>query len=133
MKENTHRWLLNSAVLPNFGTYLYYPPCSSLAPERHINGNPCLDCVKAAADWLHEEAWESTIRYKETAEALRILTGVHVPLSPKAIKMNVGDVALVFRLRYEEGASRIPEAQKGKLTPLDVLSSCELGFLERVE
>jgi len=107
--------LLNSAVVTNWGTWEYRPAS-----------------LEEAKRWLQEGDWHSTIRYPDTAEVIRRLTGVDVPVRNEAIKMKVGDEALVFRIKFEEGGARIAQEMKGKLDPQWIERNLEIGFLRMI-
>lgn len=109
------KYILNSAVITAYGTWEYRPAT-----------------VDEAALWLRANEWVSTVRYKETAEVIRELTGVEIPLRDEVVMMKPGDEALVFRLRFEKGAGRVAPELKGKLTPDFVKNFLEIGFLKMV-
>ncbi len=69
--------------------------------------------------------------YVETVEALRVLTGVDVPLNRKLIKMQPGDEALVFRIAFPPGAERPDPAKKGNIGVGTILIFSEFGILKR--
>lgn len=110
------RYLLNSAVVTSFGTYIY-----SEIP------------FSEAKEWITEHRWESTIGYAETAEAMSQLFGVPVPVDRKTIKMLVGDEALVFRLVFPPGSPRIDPKNKGTLGTHLLAGNYELGLLRRIK
>jgi len=107
------RYILNSAVITNWGYWLYKPIS-----------------LEEAREWLNRGPFISTIRYKETAETVYQLTGIYVPRSNVTIQMEPGDEALVFRLRFEIGAARVAQELKGKLTPEFVRKYLEIGILK---
>src|SRR3990167_8757180 len=106
------RYILNSAVLTNFGSWRYKP----------LSRNE-------AVSWLLGDTWESTIRYPETAEALSLITGIYIPIVDKTIQMHPGDEALVFRLIFPPNSRRIPQQNKGKLEINFILEHMEIGLL----
>jgi len=109
------KYILNSAVITSPGEYRY----------RLVS----LDEAKtflAGGDWL------STIGYQETADALSLITGIHVPMNRKTVTMEVGDLALVFRLVFPPGTDRLAVQSKGKEGIEFILKHCELGFLEKL-
>ena len=108
-------YLLNSAVITNPGIYSY----------KLIN-------VRKAELLLEAHPWISTIRYPETAQALSLLTGICIPTNSTIIKMEEGDLAIVFRLVFPKGHNRIPTDQKGNLSTEFVLKNHELGLLKRM-
>ena len=111
------RYLLNSAVLTDFGTYEY----TSMTPE-------------AARRWYAEgEAPTSTIGYEETAAALSQLLNAPVPVNRVTIKMEPGDEALVFRLVLPPGSPRIDPRDKGQILRHLDAGHWELGLLRRLK
>lgn len=104
------RYLLNSAVITTAGKYSY----------RLIS-------VEEAKEWLSQGDYMSTIGYPETAKALEVLTGFKCEVNRGLISMKDGDEALVFRLtkRLED------PSKKGRLTPQEVIESCEIGILRK--
>jgi len=77
------RYLLNSAVITAPGVYEY----RLVTPQE-------------AAEWIRAGGWESRIGYPQTADHIERLSGVRPPLSREASPMDVGDEALVVRLKY---------------------------------
>lgn len=77
------RYLLNSAVLTNPGTYHYR-----------------LVTAEEAADWLQKGDFISRIGYPATAKYIEELSGVRPEISREATAMQPGDEALVVRLKY---------------------------------
>lgn len=108
------KYILNSAVITNFGAYTY----------RQVS-------LTEVKDWLQPGDWVSTIGYPETATALSSLVGLPVPTNRQTIRMEMGDEALVFRLVLPPGTARIDPQDKGRLTPEFVLANCEMGILTR--
>ena len=104
------RWILNSAVITAPGTYTY----------TLIS----LDEMRA---WLDRGPYQSTIGYKETAQALAELSGRPIPVDRRMIKMAAGDEALVFRLTCRLDDPRL----KGQMGPDFVRDNCEIGILRR--
>lgn len=76
-------YLLNAAVITSPGVYSYR-----------------LLSRAEAADWIRQNDWVSRIGYQATADHVRELSGVCPTLSRDASTMQVGDVALVVRLKY---------------------------------
>ncbi|GEM_PF-2599456 len=105
------RYILNSAVITAPGCYDY----------RLIS-------VDAAKEWLSSSGWKSTIGYQETADALRQVTGIEIPVDRMQITMNTGDEALVFRL-----TTRINADDKGKIGIDWIKENSEIGLLRKVE
>jgi hypothetical protein len=112
MEENkmAKKYLLNSAVITTPGTYSY----------QLIN-------VELLKEFLKKGEWNSTIGYKSTAMALEKLTGIKIPVNRKLIKMNVGDVAIVFRLTKRI----IDPSRKNEISIKEVLENCEIGLLKK--
>ena len=104
------RYVLSSAVITFPGEYRYY-----LIP------------VGSAKRWLSRGKFISSIGYDATADAMGILLGVRPPVQRQAIKMNVGDEALVFRLKLRVRDAAI----KHNLTPDFVREHVEVGLLKR--
>jgi len=103
------RYLLNSAVITAPGVYKY-----TLVPPEE------------AAEWIRQGGWESRIGYSQTADWIEQLAGIRPPLSREASPMQLGDEALVVRLKY-----RVTDpSQKGAVAvgPDD----WEYGILRRI-
>ncbi len=102
------KYLLNSPIIPNPGTY----KLSDVSLEEA--GNIAFGAVSA-------------IGHQATASYLSKLLGMEIPVNRMAISMQPGDLALVFRV---EG--RLPE---GKVLTLDELTQYpfQLYKLERLE
>jgi len=77
------RYLLNSAVITSEGVYEY----RLVTPQE-------------ATEWIRQGDWVSRIGYPQTADWIEQLAGVRPALSREASPMEVGDEALVVRLRY---------------------------------
>ena len=104
------RYLLNSAVITSYGTWEYTPAT-----------------VEEAVEFL-QKPHVSTIGYQETADALKLITGVEVKVNRSQIQMQPGDVALVFRL-----TKRLSQPElKGMVGVKRVLENHEMGFLRRL-
>lgn len=85
-KEANHlttRYILNSAVLTGPGDYRY-----------------ALISRAEAVSWVRVQGWHSRVGYAATAAHLHEASGVFIPLSREATAMDVGDHALVVRLKY---------------------------------
>jgi len=108
------RYLMNSVVITSPGTYEY-----RLAGEAE------------AQDWLDEGRFVSCIGYEETAAAIKQMFGVAVKVQRRAIRMDTGDCALIFRVNYPKG-TRPDAAQKGRLGTDFLLDNCEIGFLRKI-
>ena len=111
------RYLLNSAVLTDFGTYEYQP----VSPEE------------ARRWWASGPEPTSTIGYEETAAALSQLLNVQVAVNRITIKMEPGDEALVFRLVLPPGSPRIDPKDKGQIMKHVKEGHWELGLLRRLK
>ena len=105
-------YILNSAVLTDFGTYSYQKTTVERARLFISQANPL-----------------STIGYKETAEALGLLLDIPTPdVNRQQIKMQKLETALVFRL-----TKRVANTEdKGRLSAQFVTENHEIGFLTRV-
>lgn len=100
-------YLLNSAVLTAYGEYVY----------SHLT-------VDAARVELQSD-YTSAVGHQGSAEFCSQLLGIQVPLNRIAIEMQVGDRAVVVRVK-----GRIPEG--GSLTTKEVLAMpYEVGLLVR--
>ncbi len=106
------KYVLNSAVVTSWGTWEYRPAT-----------------LEEARRWLRNGEWYSIVRYPDTAEVIRRLTGVEVPVRNESIRMKPGDEALVFRIRYEMGGPRVAQELKGTLDPDWIERNIEIGFL----
>ncbi|GIW60083.1 MAG: hypothetical protein KatS3mg087_1149 [Patescibacteria group bacterium] len=109
------RYLLNSAVITSPGVYFY----------KHVS----IDEAKA---WYVEGSVLSTIGYEETAAVLSEILGTAVKVNKIAIKMEVGDEALVFRIVLPKGHARINAADKGQILKVLGDGFWELGLLKRL-
>ncbi len=102
------RYIINNAVIPNPGTYTY----------QRIP-------VWQARHWVMTEwGFESAIGHKATAKLLSQILGVEIPANRITIYMEVGDEALVARLK-----TRNPQLGEVKeFSPEDL----EFGVLRRI-
>jgi len=106
------RYVMNSAVIPQPGTYRY-----EAIP------------VSAAKTWLQAGPWESHVGYPETARYVERRLGVPCPLSRTAVTtMQPGDEGLVVRLNYP---AQDPSLKYGHFDPCD--EDWEMGVLTRLE
>jgi len=105
------RYLMNSAVIPEPGTYHY----------RIIPAG-------AARLWLMAGPWHSRVVYGETARYIQRKLGVQCPLSRVVTRMKPGDEALVVRLKYR---AQDPSIKQGGQDLRD--EDFEIGLLERIE
>jgi hypothetical protein len=103
------RIIMNSAMVPNEGTFHYFS----------INADQ-------AREWLsqHGRTAVSYVGYTQTAAHIESLAGVSVSINRAKCTMNVGDEALIVKLAY-----RVPDPEtKGKPQP----EEWEYGILRRV-
>ncbi|MCX7957436.1 MAG: YddF family protein [Deltaproteobacteria bacterium] len=106
------RYILNSAVITEEGLYKY----------NKIS-------LEDARKWLMESEFISAIGYKETSDAIEILTGVRVDVNRIQVRLNKGDEALIFRI-----TKRVTDPNmKGELSKEYVLNNYEFGLLIRLE
>lgn len=82
-------YLMNTSILPNFGSYTYEPISQ-----------------KNVVQQLTTRRWTSAVGHDSTAEVVTILTGVPVKMNRITIELKIGDSAIVFKLnsRPPEGA-----------------------------
>ena len=80
-------YILNTSILPNAGDYSLHPIS-----------------VEKARELLSNNSWVSAVGHKATAEILSMLMGISIPVNRIPISMEVGDSALVFKLKQ-----RLPE------------------------
>jgi hypothetical protein len=105
------RWLLNSAVIAAgaYGTYTYSPAT-----------------VEDLCDLIEDEH-VSRIGYDETASVIEAWTGYRPAISRETSALEVGDDAIVVRLRY-----RVDPREKGRRPAARDDASWEIAHLERV-
>lgn len=85
-----------------------------------------------ASAWYHSGPRPvSTIGYEQTANALTLIIGHAIAVDRRAIHMEPGDEALVFRLVFPPGSPRIDPGEKGKLADAIMAGHYELGLLRR--
>lgn len=77
------RYLMNAAVIPNPGDYVYRVITESQARE-----------------WLKDGDWVSRIGYEATADHIEQLCGIRPKISRERVQFEIGDEALVVRLTY---------------------------------
>ncbi len=109
--SSLQRYVLSSAVITAPGTYEY----RLLTPET-------------ARRWLDRGGFTSLVGYDVTASAMEMLLGVRPAVSREHARMEIGDEALVFRLRARVTSSQI----KHNLTPDFVFQHAEIGLLRRI-
>lgn len=102
-------YLLNSAVLTDFGEYVY----------RQIS-------VEEAKDFL-KNGFVSAVGHPGIAEFLTRLFGMQIPLNRIEIRMKPGDVAVVYKV-----AQRLPPSPELKSEDLEKVPFV-LGLLVRVK
>lgn len=105
------RYVLNSAVLTDFGSYVYAP--ITLAEVRV---------------WLSAGPWQSRVGYGNTARWLTQRGGVYIPTSRASTVMRPGDEALVCRLTYRAQDPGVKQNAERDLYDDEI----ELGLLRRV-
>ena len=106
--------LLNTAVLTDYGTFTY----------REMDR----DFAAQIAQWAHEhKLLQSYIGHSATAEILSQLLSVPVPVNRGTYQQEIGDAAIVFKLRRRIDMPR-------ELTVDEVEDiGFDLGILRRVE
>ncbi|MEM0288102.1 MAG: DUF1874 domain-containing protein [Nitrososphaerota archaeon] len=109
------RYILNSAVITSYGTYVYEPMT-----------------VEEAKRWAKNGPFISTIGYEETAAVLSQLLQIPIQVNRTTIKMEVGDEALVFRIVLPPGSPRIDPQDKGRIANVISSNQWELGLLSRI-
>jgi len=85
-------YLMSSPSLRGFGEYSYKP----ISVEE--------------ASGLLKGGFVSAIRYQWIADTLRDLLGVHVPISRKEVKLEVGDSAVVVELAELDRTGNLSKA-----------------------
>lgn len=108
--------IINSSVVTSPGIYSY----------RYVS-------VQEAKDWYYasQNRPESYVGYSQTAAELSTILGIAVPMNRKIHEMNVGDEALVFRLKFKPGMQRIDPKAKGRLPKALISNQFELGILKK--
>lgn len=102
-------YLLNSAVLTDFGEYIY----------TSITVDEAREILKGG--------FVSAIGHKGIAEFLTKLFGLQVPMNRVEIKMQPGDVAIVYKI-----AQRLPPGPELSAEDLEKVPFV-LGMLKRVK
>ena len=109
MASNFSLYILNTPILTEYGNYSFRK--SSLSEVKE----------------LLSQGFVSAIGHEGTAALMAHLTGMQIPVNRVAIKMQPGDIAIVFRM-----LTRLPE---GKIVTQEELEKVpyEFGILERSE
>ncbi len=102
------RFVLNSAVITSPGDYSY-----SLL--RYAD----------AKRWLERGPFESAVTFDVTAQVLRAVTGIDVPVRRRAVRMQRGDEALIARVKMSVNKA-------GSLSVDELTRQMEIGLLRRV-
>jgi hypothetical protein len=103
-------YVLNSAVITGFGTFKYEPMT-----------------VIEARSWLADNDWHSTIGYPETCRFFNRMFGTSIVANREQVKLEIGDEALVFRLR-----KRLDDIEsKGQVGIETIKKYLEIGKLTR--
>ena len=101
--------ILNTAILTNFGSYNYVPLTLEESQE------------------LIKDGFQSAVGHQSTCEVISELLGVDVKMNRIEYSQQVGDVALVFKLKGRPEEGQI-------LTVADIEKiGYEFGRLERLE
>lgn len=106
------RYILNSAIIPNPGTYEYE-----------------IITLEQAKEWLAGGDYTSAIGYKETADVLTSLTDFPISVNRTMVRMEVGDEALVFKLSVRLDDPKL----KGGVGHDFILQNSEIGLLRRIK
>ncbi len=118
--------ILNTSILTNFGHYTYTP--ISLEKIRQdfqcmacYGNHPCQYCGGTGF-----ASFQSAIGHQSTAEILTELLGVTVPVNRIEYKQEIGDIAIVFKLKGRP--------QEGKILNRAEIEAIgyEFGFLRRI-
>ena len=112
------KYVISGAVMTGHGVWEYRPTT-----------------ISEVKRWLREGGWVSAVKYPATAEILRRLTGVSIPLSDRKVVLRPGDEALVFRLKYESPNTHrfLPSLSKIIKNPRLQKECVELGFLRLIK
>lgn len=102
--------ILNTAILTAYGVYDYVPVT-----------------VEDAREMVTTQGYKSYVGHEATAQALSELLGVEVSVNREMYTQEVGDRALVFKLR-----GRLPEGKILSREELELIGY-DLGLLVRVQ
>lgn len=104
------RYVLSSAVITGEGIFSY-----------------CYVSKEEAKEWLAKGGFENYLGYWQTAEAFTKLFGYPTVSERRAVRMAVGDEALIFRLKM-----RVENVQdKGTMTVDEIIKNLEIGLLKK--
>ena len=105
-------YVLNTPILTEYGMYDF----------RKISLSEVKEMLSRGSSF----AYVSAIGHEGTAALMSHLTGIQIPVNRVAVKMQLGDLAIVFRV-----LERLPE---GKVLTQEELEKVpyEFGILERV-
>lgn len=104
--------ILNTSILTRYGTYTYAP--LTLTEAQNIAGSE-----------YESQSLESAVGHASTAAALTDLLGVPVPANRIDYAQEVGDQALVFKLRVRLEEGRVLSREEIEALPY------EFGLLTR--
>lgn len=90
--------LMNSAMMPKTGSYR----CMAIHKETF-------------ADLLKNYPFESYIGYQDTADHIKSVSGVDIPLNRSQTTLEDGDCMIVCKLKYRVASP----SDKGRFTPSD--------------
>jgi len=105
-------YILNSAVLTNFGTFKYSP--ISLTEAKEL---------------LLRNEFISAVGHEETAKLMSTLFEIEIPTNRISVKMEKGDVAIVFRIKTRLGEGEVLSEEKLK----EMMDKIEIGLMEKIE
>ncbi|MFT6907829.1 MAG: hypothetical protein ACJAS1_004516 [Oleiphilaceae bacterium] len=86
-KQVNRVFLLNTPILAAYGQYDFSGPLNAAEVKQYL-----------------EAGFESAIGHEATAQFMQQLLGIDIPLKRQAVKLSVGDIAVIFRL-----TQRLPE------------------------
>jgi len=101
--------VMNSAMIPNEGTYRYRP----------ISRDEFVEVLKLAKEI------ESYVGYPSTLEHIKEISGVQLELSREVCRFEVGDIAAIVKLKY-----RVDPGKKRDYKPS--AEDFEYGLLYRI-
>ena len=103
-------YILNTSILPSFGTYRY----------RALS-------IDKARELVKKEKFESAIGHEATAKILSGLLEVEVPVNRQAINMSEGDKAIVFKLLIRPPEGKVYTEEELRTLPF------VMGLLEKLK